>query len=208
MTSSYLRLPSHLPSSPKFLSHFLTFWLVLFLCCDLTGFSQGCCRGHGFKAVHWIMIMSIGPPLTSGHMAKDSDFLSPSVHRLLLAPLRGWGPHETLPINEHLWALSCAGLRRQPQLLLVHGLPCPSESLSLPSFLPSGSYPFPILFSAMFFEPWKGGVCVLFKAESLIVTCSQYLLPNMTLSISRCSLQEPQLGKRALLTLSPYLSVK
>lgn len=143
MTSSYPCLPSHLPSSTKFLSHFLTFWLFLFLCCDPTVFSQGCWHGHRFEAVHRIMIMSTGPPLTGGHMVKDNDFLSPSVHRLLLAPLRGWGPHETLPISECLWALSCAGLCRQPQLLLVHG-PAIGEPFTalLPTFrLSPSSYP-------------------------------------------------------------------
>lgn len=158
MTSSYPRLPSHLPSSTKFLSHFPTFWLFLFLCCDPTGFSHGCWRGHGFEAVHRIMIMSTEPPLTGGHMAKDNDYLSPSVHRRLLAPLRGGGPMRPAP-SMNVYGLCLVQAYADNPSCCWFTFP-PSESLSLPSFLPSGSHPLPILFSTMFFEPWKGAVCV------------------------------------------------
>lgn len=100
LTSSYLHLQSSLVSLRLQPSSYLTFRLFGWFCfCVATRLclARAAASGHGFEAVHWIMIKSTGPPLTGGHMAKDSVFLSSSVHRLLLAPLRGWGPMRPSP---------------------------------------------------------------------------------------------------------------
>lgn len=146
LASSYLHLPSLLPSSTKPLSYFPSF-LVMFCVVTQLGLAGATGMGMDSKLSSGCEYVSKDNDfLSGGYMAKDNDSFSPSVHRLLFHPPTGWETHETLPINECLWALSCAGLHRQSRLLSVHE--CLGHAMSIRECFTSQLHTLPVFLSS------------------------------------------------------------